>query len=250
MIEDTRYLEQVMTKALMCDKDYVVTITRVFEDDYFDCDEVKTIFNFTKSYFEQYKEIPQKEVLINSLSTEAREPVNRYLSEIENIEIDIARNRDWLLKQSDLYLRDKAIKDAIRKSVDIIEGNDDTQNIRTMVEHALCRTIDIDLGLNYFDDLNTRLTRMFSDDTQRIPTYFPVFDEFINGGFPPKTLSVFVAKIHGFKSNTMVNMAARQVLQGIYIVAHLHTLICHRGVHRSGYERHPGHGHVDQQPYL
>jgi len=40
---------------------------------------------------------------------------------------------------------------------------------------------------------------MFTDDTQRIKTYFPAFDEIINGGFPPKTLSVFVAKIHGFK---------------------------------------------------
>jgi len=55
---------------------------------------------------------------------------------------------------------------------------------------------------------------MFTDDTQRLKTYFPVFDDFINGGFPPKTLSVFVAKIHGFKSNVMANMIARQVLAG------------------------------------
>jgi len=55
---------------------------------------------------------------------------------------------------------------------------------------------------------------MFTDENQRLKTYFPVFDEFINGGFPPKTLSVFVAKIHGFKSNVMANMIARQVLNG------------------------------------
>jgi hypothetical protein len=48
----------------------------------------------------------------------------------------------------------------------------------------------------------------------RLKTGFPVVDEFINGGFPPKTLSVFVAKIHGFKSNVMANMISRQVMNG------------------------------------
>ncbi len=211
---DSQYLEQVMTKALLEDKDYIVTITRVFEEDYFDSPELQEVFTFVKSYFSQHQEIPDKEIMLNSISVDSREGVRTYLGEIDTMDIDIPRHRDWLMEQTDVYLRDKAIKDAIRRSVDVIENNENTHDIRTMVENALCRTIDVDLGLNYFGDLGPRLHRMFTDDAQRVPTYFPIFDEFINGGFPPKTLSVFVAKIHGFKSNVMANMIARQVLNG------------------------------------
>lgn len=211
---DPQYLEQVMTKALLEDKDYVVTITRVFEEDYFDSPELQSVFTFVKSHFHQHREIPDREIMLNSIPADERDGVRAYLDEIGLMDINVPRHRDWLMEQTDAYLRDKAIKDAIRRSVDVIENGENTTDIRTMVENALCRTIDINLGLDYFGDMGNRLHKMFTDDTQRVPTYFPVFDEFINGGFPPKTLSVFVAKVHGFKSNVMANMIARQVLNG------------------------------------
>lgn len=211
---NTQYLEQVMTKALLEDKDFVVNVTRVFEEDYFDSAELSTVFTYVNTYFNTHKELPTKEQILNSIPADSREAVQGYFNEINNMDIDIATHRDWLMEQTDLYLRDKAIKDAIRRSVDIIDEGSNTQDIRTLVEQALCRTMDVNLGLDYFGDLGPRLQKMFTDDTMRLPTYFPVFDEFINGGLPPKTLSVFVAKIHGFKSNVMANMIARQVMAG------------------------------------
>jgi hypothetical protein len=59
-----------------------------------------------------------------------------------------------------------------------------------------------------------RLKRIFTTSSNRIRTYFPQFDEYLNGGFPPFTFSVIVARVHGFKSNTLANIAARQVLHG------------------------------------
>ena len=209
-----QYLEMVMAKALTEDKEFVVTLSQVFEKEYFDSPEVQEIFEFTSNYYTQYNEIPDRGILINSVPANIKDSVETFLHHIDNTEIDIPRNRDWLMEQTDLYLRDKAIKDAVRKSVDIIDQREDTHSIRTLIEQALCRTINVDIGLNYFGDLGPRLTRMFTDDTQRLKTYFPAFDELINGGFPPKTLSVFVAKIHGFKSNVMANMIARQVIHG------------------------------------
>jgi len=214
LTDNIEYLEQVVAKALLEDKDFIVTVIRVFEEDYFDSPVVREIFTFVKQYFEQHKTIPSKDLMINNVPADIREDMRSYLSEIDNMDINITQHRDWLMEQTDLYLRDKAIKDAIRRSVDVIEDGDNTHEIRNLVEEALCRTLDVDLGLNYFGDLGPRLHRMFTDDTQRVPTYFPVFDEYINGGFPPKTLSVFVAKVHGFKSNVMANMIARQVLNG------------------------------------
>jgi replicative DNA helicase len=55
---------------------------------------------------------------------------------------------------------------------------------------------------------------MFSAENQRIPTYYPQLDEFMNGGLPPYTLSVICAAMHSGKSNLMVNMATRQMMHG------------------------------------
>jgi len=211
---DPQYLEMVMAKALMEDKDFVVTVSQVFEENYFDSPDVQELFKFTKEYFTEYKEIPDRSIIMNSVPVDVRPSLETFLHHVDNTEINLPNNRDWLMTQTDLYLKDKAIKDAVRKSVEVIDQRQDTGEIRKMVEDALCRTINIDLGMNYFGDLGPRLTRMFTDENQRLKTYFPAFDEIINGGFPPKTLSVFVAKIHGFKSNVMANMIARQVMNG------------------------------------
>ena len=72
----------------------------------------------------------------------------------------------------------------------------------------------MDLGLPYFEGLNDRFKRIFELTTIKIPSGFYTLDEYINGGFPPFTLSIFAAKIHAGKSNLMANMAARQVLMG------------------------------------
>ncbi len=196
---DPQYLEMVMAKALLEDKDFVVTVIQVYEETYFDSPDTKELFKFVKQYFGEFKEIPERSIILNSIPIDLRPSLESYLNHIDSIDVNLAQHRDWLLAQTDAYLKDKAIKEAIRSSVDIIDQGHDTHEIRTMVESALCRTINIDLGLNYFGDLGPRLERMCTDDTQRLRTYFPVFDDFINGGFPPKTLSIFVARIHGFK---------------------------------------------------
>jgi hypothetical protein len=196
---DPPYLEQCITKGLLNMTEFVVLITGAFEPEYFDHPAVQEIFKYTKQHFSEYKEIPAVDILINNIPVDRREGVRDYIREIDSIDIDIVRHYGWLKKESSAYLKDKAIKEAVRNSIDVIDSGADTYRIRTLIESALCRTLDNNIGLDYFGDLGPRLTRMFTDETQRIPTYFPIFDEFLNGGFPPKTLSVFVAKIHGFK---------------------------------------------------
>lgn len=208
------YLEQCMTKHMLEDKSYLVTLTSVFDKEYFGTDIAQKIFSISSDYFKEHKDIPDRGIILSALDEKSKKEAQEYFNEIDSVDVDLVKHYDWLMNETDKHLRDKAIKKAVMDSVDIIEEKGDINSIRKMVEDALCKRLNIDLGLNYFDELGTRLHRMFTDDTQRLATGFPVFDEYINGGFPPKTLSVFVAKIHGFKSNVMANMIARQVMQG------------------------------------
>ena len=216
---DSDFLEKLIIKGMMTDKNFLVLVTSVFEPGYFDDSSISHIFKFCRDYVSEYSEIPQIETVINSLPDEFEQnDIKEIFEEIDTIDYDIARNYNHLVDQTNDYLKEQAVKNAIIESVDIVEDKERRPEIRQKIETALTKDIKIDLGLDYFGDLGDRLTRIFTASDIRIPTYYPQFDEYINGGFPPFTLSVLTARIHGFKSNTMANFAARQVLHGHNVV--------------------------------
>jgi replicative DNA helicase len=216
---DSDFLEKLIIKGMMTDKNFLVLVTSVFEPNYFDDSSVSHIFKFCRDYVSEYSEIPQIETVINSLPDEFEQnDIKEIFEEIDTIDYDIARNYKHLVDQTNDYLKEQAVKNAIIESVDIVEDKERRPEIRQKIETALTKDIKIDLGLDYFGDLGDRLRRIFTASDIKIPTYYPQFDEYINGGFPPFTLSVLTARIHGFKSNTMANFAARQVLHGHNVV--------------------------------
>jgi len=213
MIDD-QYLIQCMFKTALEDKQYLTTITTSFEPEYFGESVHSEIFKFLNSYLREFKQIPQKEIIINSIPSDIKNEAKSFFEEIDSIDYDSARNYNWLLENTNVYLKDKAIKKAIIDSVDIIDEKGDINRIKSLIENALCKDIKIDLGLDYWNQLGERLQRIFTATDNRIPSYYPQLDEYLNGGFPPFTLSVWVARVHGFKSNIMANIISRQVLAG------------------------------------
>ena len=211
---DSHYLLQCMFKSAIEDKQYLTTISGVFKPEYFDSTYHSEIFKFLNSYIREYNEPPQTELVINSVPVDVRNEVKSFFDEVKSTEYDVAKNYDWLLEETNNYLKDKAIKKAITDSVDIIEENGDTTKIRKLVEDALCCDLKVSMGLDYWGQLGERLKRIFTKSDIRIPSYYPTLDEYLNGGFPPMTLSIFPAKIHAGKSALMSNIMSRQVIHG------------------------------------
>lgn len=206
------FIEKIILKGILSDKDFLILCSSVFEAEYFDDPNISHVFKFCKDYSDEYNRIPDKDSIINS--SETPDDIREIITEAEQTDFEIADSYDFLLNQSNDYLKEKALKRAIIDSIDDVEDSERRNIIQHRIEQALIKDIKIDLGLKYFEDIGVRLRRIFTASDNRIPTYFPVFDEIINGGFPPFTFNVLTAKIHGGKSNTMANFAARQVLNG------------------------------------
>lgn len=213
---NSEFIENIITKGIIVDRDFLTLTASVFEPKYFDNPHVSHIFKFCKEYVEEFNGVPSRDVIINS--SENPNEVRQTILDAEQTEFNMADSYDFLLNQANDYLKEKALKNAIVESVEDVEDPERRFIIQKRIEDALCKDIRIDLGLNYFGQIRERLRRVFSTSEQRVPTYFPQFDDFINGGFPAYTFNVICAKIHGCKSNIMANMAARQVLNGHNIV--------------------------------
>lgn len=191
------FIEKVIIKAILKDSSFTALMSGVFLKEYFDDGLIGEVFDVCKEHFKEYKTIAPIDVIIHNF--EKKEEVKLLIEECNAIDIDLVENREYVLRTVDEYLKDQAVKVAIMKSADIVEKNKDRIEIRSLIEDALCKTLWIDLGLNYFDQLGERLKRILSCADVKIPTYFPTFDEQINGGFPPYTLSLICAAIHGGK---------------------------------------------------
>jgi len=215
---DNLFLEQCIIKTMMQDDEYAFLVASTFQKDYFETVGVGSIFFQIKSNLKQHNELPQKDIIINSVNEKEKDDVKTFFKELDNIDYDTNKNYDWLLEETNNYLKDKAIKTAIIKSVDIIDENKPVQQIRELIEDALCKDLKIDLGSDYFDDFGLRLKRILEGDDNRVPSYFPVLDEYLNGGFIPYSLSVIGAPIHKGKSLFMANMATRMAEHGKNVV--------------------------------
>jgi replicative DNA helicase len=206
------FVEKIILKGMLSDKDFLILVSSVFEAEYFDDPNISHAFKFCRKYADEYNRIPDKDSIINSSDTP--EDIREVINQVEQTDFSITDSYEFLLNQANDYLKEKALKRAIIDSVDDVEDSERRNIIQHRIEQALIKDIKVDLGLKYFEDIGIRLRRIFTASDNRIPTYFPVFDEIINGGFPPFTFNVLTAKIHGGKSNTMANFAARQVLNG------------------------------------
>jgi len=208
-VVDRDYLYVAMLKGLLEDKGFAVTVTNVFEPSYFEDPAMVGIFKAFKNHLDTYNTLPDKDIVINSVPRDIKDEVVGILTETETTDFDVAKNYDWLRRQTNIYLKQRAIKQSIIKSVDVIDKNGDYDEIKRLVETALCKDININLGLDYFGTMKERLTRIFTSSDNRIKTYYPTLDELFNGGYPPYTLNMFIAKIHGHKcvqGNTLITI--------------------------------------------
>ena len=210
------YIEKIILRGILSDKNFLILCSSVFRPEYFDDPNISHIFKFSKEYVNIYNDIPSSETILSSSTTP--DDIKEIIDEALQLDFNMAEKYEFLIDQSNDYLKEKALKLAIIESVDDVENSERRNDIQERIEEALTKDIKIDLGLKYFQDIGSRLRRIFTASDHRIPTYFTVFDEYINGGFPPYTFNVFTAKIHGGKSNTMANFASRQVLNGHNVV--------------------------------
>lgn len=207
------YLERLIIKTILSDMDTFVVVATAFEPAYFADPHIRKIFSFCKDYLNEYKETPEKEAIINSF-TENTEGIKNTLEEIDTIEFDIAGQYNYLRDQINDFLKEKALKEAVLKVVDIINDQEQRGQIEEIIKSALIKDLNIDMGTKYFGDFQERFRKIFNATQRYIPTGYPILDEFLNGGFIPLSLSVITAKVHMGKSNLMANFAARQVMNG------------------------------------
>ena len=143
------------------------------------------------------KEIPEFEVYINELTSKET-------------------NVDWLLSETEKFCKDKAVYNAILRSIKIIDGQDKTHtkdSLPSILSDALGVSFDNHVGHDYIADYDERYD-FYHRVEEKIPFDLDMFNKITKGGLSKKTLNVVLAGTGVGKSLFMCHCAAASLMQG------------------------------------
>lgn len=189
-------MELIVLSGLMYDDKFSRKVLPHLKSSYFHDTSEKLIFKIIGKFYQKYNKPPTKEILKEEVESTAVNE-NLYDASIEVIQ-QIQKSEsdyDWLVDKTEEFCQEKAIFNAIEKSISITEGEDETltkHSIPEILKEALSIDFNTSIGHDYFEDAAERWD-FYNLDEARLPFDIEIFNKITNGGIPDKTLNIILA---------------------------------------------------------
>jgi replicative DNA helicase len=209
-------IEKTILRNLLHDEKYMRQVYPFLRPEYFAGADQK-IFKLTADFIEKYNNCPNREALdialqASNLNENDFAQAQSLLKELTPAE----SNAEWLFTETEKFCKDKAVYNAILKSIEIIDGRDKkhtTEALPSILSEALSVGFDNSVGHDYIINAPERYD-FYHRVESRIPFDLDLFNKITNGGMPNKTLNVVLAGTGVGKSLFMCHVAASCLAQG------------------------------------
>ena len=211
-------IEQNILNGVLYNEEYARCVLPFLNLTYFRDDGQRTVLGLIQNYIEKYNKTPSIEALAidlsnkDGLSQKAFESARETLGEIKQPEVDI----EWLTDQTEQFCKDRAVYNAIRDSMGILEdekGEKSRGEIPKLLQEALAVSFDTSIGHDYLEDFEHRFD-FYHRREERIPFDLQYFNKITKGGLPRKTLNIILAGTGVGKSLAMCHFAATNLMHG------------------------------------
>jgi archaellum biogenesis ATPase FlaH len=208
-------IEKTILKNLVHDEVYMRQVFPFLRPEYFTATD-GIVFRLIAEFIDNYNNCPSTEALDIAIQKKnLNEGDFKASAELikELVKTDV--NTDWLLTETERFCKDKAVYNAILKSIEIIDGRDKkhtTEALPSILSEALSVGFDNSVGHDYLLDAASRFDFYHRVET-RIPFDLEYFNKITNGGMPNKTLNVVLAGTGVGKSLFMCHVAAATLAQ-------------------------------------
>ena len=218
-------LETTILKNLIFNEDFARKIIPFLKAEYFSDTTDKILFNEINDHIQQFKHLPTYESLVINFTESRKLTEDQVRDSVDlvrqiNADKDDPTDVDWLTKQTEKFCQDKAIYNAIMKSVKILddkENKDGKGAIPKMLSDALGVSFDNSVGHDYIDDSDSRYDFYHRHET-KIPFDLDLFNKITKGGLPKKTLNIALAGTGVGKSLFMCHVAGSCLSQGLNVL--------------------------------
>ena len=212
-------VEHLVLKNLLHNEEFVRSVLPFIKQEYFSDSNDRVIFNFIKTFVNEYNKQATPEA-IKILASESKKIRIEDAEVITNL-LDSWRTFEstelaFLIKQTEIFCKDKALHNAILDSIKIITDEKDTRDkgsIPEILKEALAITFDPSVGHDLVTDAETRYD-FYHKKEERIRFDIQNLNYITGGGIPRKTLNIIVAGVNVGKSLAMCHMASANMING------------------------------------
>lgn len=210
-------MENIIFSQLISNDEYARKVMPHLSEEYFSSTEEKNFLKIYTRFFSKHNKIPSKQALLVEIE-QLKSSAETYVAmkEIINRTEPFTESLDWLMEKTEAFCKERAIFNALKESVLIVDGQSKTKTadaIPSILQAALSICFNTTVGHNYIDDAMARYDYYHMAEA-RIKCNIEMFDRITKNGFPRKTLNVLLAPPHGGKSLVMVNIGAGALKNG------------------------------------
>ena len=212
-------IEGLVINTLVFNKEYTRQVLPHLKKEYFEQFNNKVLFEEISQYMVKYDRLPCKEAL--TIELENRSDLND--SQYKEIKDQISflneepHESQWLVDTTEKWCRDRAIYIALLESIQIADGQADSDMSRdaipSILSNALGVSFDNSVGHDYFEQSGDRFA-FYHRREDKIPFDLEFFNKITKGGLPNKTLNVALAGTGVGKSLFMCHCAASNLSLG------------------------------------
>jgi len=223
-------IEKTILKNLIKNEVYTRKVLPFLRDEYFIAEDDRVLFKEIKAFILKYNNLPTYDALVieidslRGLKEEQVKGITQTLRDITNDETDT--NLDWLSDNTEKFCQEKAIYNAIMKSIDVMNNKNSTLTkgaIPQLLSDALAVSFDPKVGHDYLEQYEYRYD-YYHRVLEKIPFDLEFFNKITKNGLPKKTLNVALAGTGVGKSLFMCHVAASCLNMGknvLYITLEL-----------------------------
>lgn len=213
-------LESVVLSQLIYNQEYQRKIQPYLKADYFADEGDKVIYGLIDSYTSEYNSQPSVDALSIMLEkTKLNEMVfEQAIQTLGNLS-DNTFDQEWLVKETESWVRNKAVHNAIKTAVSIYgddKRKDEMGNIPTLLQEALAINFDSYYGHVYWEMAAEQYDHMNSNEA-KIPFAVEIFNKATRGGVGKKTLNIVTGAINAGKTTTLIDLTGGYAEQGLNV---------------------------------
>jgi replicative DNA helicase len=214
-------LEHTILSHLIENEEYARKTLPFLKEDYFHDYADKCIYRIIQDYVEKYNDFPTKEILhieLQNLDTLNEAQYKEVKHNIVDLKTDAGTKLDWLLDKTEEFCQDKAIHNAIRDSIKILDTKSTVSKgtIPKLLQEALQVSFDTSIGHDFIEDYKDRYDS-YIRHVDKIEFNLHYLNAITDGGLENSTLTVLMASTGVGKSAIMSHFAA-------------HNLMCNKNV--------------------
>lgn len=216
--------EEIILSALTKDYEFTKKAIPHIQAEFFQDRKEKAVFKLFESFYTRYSKLPTKDVSMIEFEELKDVPETEYEETKEVLKSafvdEYEYDRQWLLDETEKFCKERAVYNAIMKSVMIINGEDKKHSdgeIPKMLSDALSISFDNDIGHDYFRDAEARFEFYHRKDA-RIKCGIDIMNKVTDDGIPRRSLNIFAAMTGGGKSLAMCSLAADYIKQGLGVL--------------------------------